>query len=160
MNKNILIGIVVGIVLVIGGGLFVLNQQNRTSSEEIMQKKDDANFKENQSMNTTDSRYIEYSKANFDSASGMRRVLFFYANWCPICRPADTDFKSNSSRIPQDMTVLKVNYNDTDTDEEEKDLAQKYNITYQHTFVQIDADGNELARWSGGSIDELLDNIK
>ena len=41
-----------------------------------------------------------------------------------------------------------------------KELAQKYSITYQHTFVQIDAEGKEITKWNGGKIDELLTNIK
>ena len=106
------------------------------------------------------SRYIEYSKTALDHAANNRRVLYFYASWCPICRPADADFKTNSSKIPEDVIVLRVNYNDTDTDQEEKDLAKKYEITYQHTFVQIDAQGKEITKWNGGQIDELLANIK
>jgi thioredoxin-related protein len=47
-----------------------------------------------------------------------------------------------------------------ETDQEEKDLAKKYGITYQHTFVQIDSKGNEITKWNGGKTDELLAKIK
>lgn len=106
------------------------------------------------------SRYVEYSKAALDQAANSRRVLYFYANWCPVCKPADADFAANSSKIPSDVTVIRVNYNDTDTDQEEKDLAKKYGIIYQHTFVQIDAQGKEVTKWNGGETDELIANIK
>jgi thioredoxin-related protein len=53
-----------------------------------------------------------------------------------------------------------VNYNDTATDQAEKELAKKYGVTYQHTFVQIDAEGNEVTKWNGGKIEELLHNIR
>ena len=43
---------------------------------------------------------------------------------------------------------------------EEKDLAKKYAITYQHTFVQIDGLGKEVTKWNGGKTDDLLTNIK
>ena len=56
--------------------------------------------------------------------------------------------------------VLRVNYNDPDTDQEEKELAKKYGITYQHTYVQIDSAGKELTKWNGGGAAELLVNIK
>ena len=39
-------------------------------------------------------------------------------------------------------------------------FLEKYGITYQHTFVQIDAEGKEITKWNGGKIDELLTNIK
>lgn len=106
------------------------------------------------------SRYQEYSKTAFESSSGSRRVLFFYANWCPICKPADASFRNQESLIPQDVRVLRVNYSDSDSDQDEKDLAKKYGITYQHTFVQIDSLGEEVTKWNGGQIEQLLTNIK
>ncbi len=109
---------------------------------------------------TGDSRYVEYSKDNLEKSSDKRRVLFFYANWCPTCRPADADFKANLSSLPNDVVVIRVNYNDDETDTEEKALADKYKVTYQHTFVQIDENGEVLTRWNGGDTEKLLDNIK
>lgn len=106
------------------------------------------------------SRYVEYSRLRLDSSSGNRRVLFFYASWCPTCKPADANFRKNISKIPEDVALIRVNYNDSETDQEEKDLAKKYGITYQHTFVQIDATGKEVTKWNGGQIDELIFNIK
>lgn len=109
--------------------------------------------------NESSPRYIEYSKSALESPSTNRRVLYFYANWCPICKPADQNFRTNQNLIPVDVRVIRVNYNDSNTDQEEKDLAKKYGVTYQHTFVQIDQNGNEITKWNGGKIDELLKNI-
>ncbi len=105
-------------------------------------------------------RYVEYSRAALDQSSNMRRVLFFYASWCSTCRPADADFKKNIDLIPADLVLIRVNYNDPETDTEEKALAAQYGITYQHTFVQIDAQGNEVAKWNGGQFDQLLARVK
>lgn len=126
-----------------------------TSSGQSMMDKDEHN-----KMMPDQTRYVEYSKKSYDETAGKRRVLFFYANWCPTCRPTDANFKENLTKIPEDVVVIRVNYNDTDTDREEKDLAQKYGVTYQHTFVQIDKDGIEVTKWNGGQIDELLNNLK
>lgn len=109
---------------------------------------------------TPQTRYIVYSKGALNQAANKKRVLYFYANWCPICRPIDIEFKQNESKIPENVVVIRVNYNDSDTDAEEKDLAKQYGITYQHTFVQIDAQGNKIAFWNGGGLAELLSNIK
>ena len=175
--------IAVVILVLVGGGIFVANQQSRKAEETKMSQekaameekaamqakvdaaiiKDDTAMekKEDKMMDKSSaSRYVEYSKAALDQAASQRRVIYFYASWCPICRPADADFKANSSKIPQDMTVIRVNYNDPETDQEEKDLAKKYGITYQHTFVQIDSQGKEVAKWNGGKTDELLANIR
>lgn len=127
----------------------------------MMKKSEDSTMQKDESSMIKDgSRYVEYSKAALDNSSGNRRVLYFYANWCPTCRPTDADLKANESKIPEDVVVIRVNYNDPDTDQEEKDLAKKYGITYQHTFVQIDSQGKEITKWSGGNFQELLANIK
>ncbi len=133
-----------------------------TQPTGAMMKQDDSAMENEKMMDDkmTGSRYVQYSKSALDSASSGRRVLFFYASWCPTCKPADASFTQNASKLPEDITVIRVNYNDSDTDQEEKDLAKKYGVTYQHTFVQIDGTGKELTKWNGGQIDELLSNIK
>jgi len=105
-------------------------------------------------------RYVEYSKDVLEQSSSMRRVLFFYASWCPTCRPADADFEKNIDLIPANLVIIRVNYNDPETDAEEKALASQYGITYQHTFVQIDAQGNVVTKWNGGQFNELLVSLK
>jgi hypothetical protein len=41
----------------------------------------------------------------------------------------------------------------------ESDLKRQYGITVQHTFVQIDTDGSELAKWSGSlTAQEIVEN--
>lgn len=104
--------------------------------------------------------YLPYSPSVLASQAGTKRVLYFYANWCPTCRPVDAELTQRSGEIPPGVTIIRVNYNDTDTDEEEKALAAKYAITYQHTFVQIDENGNALATWNGGGLSELAANLK
>ena len=109
---------------------------------------------------TPDSRYQEHYPSILSNTTTARRVLFFYANWCPTCRPADANFRTNMELLPADVQVIRVNYNDTETDAEERELASQYSVTYQHTFVQIDTQGNVVTRWNGGQIEELLANIR
>ena len=143
--------LVTGIVIfvLVGGGLFITNQPSqKAETTKMMVDK-----------NST-SRYVEYSKAAYDQTADKRRVLYFYATWCPSCKVANEDFTANPDKIPEDVVVIRINYNDPNTDQEEKDLAKKYAITYQHTFVQIDPQGKEITKWNGGQIEELLANIK
>ena len=104
--------------------------------------------------------YVEYGPNVLEGSKATKRVLFFYASWCPLCKPADAEFRDRMSEIPEGVTVIRVNYNDPSTDQAEKDLAAKYGVTYQHTFVQIDGQGNVVTKWNGGKIAELLKNIK
>lgn len=100
------------------------------------------------------SRYVSYSKEAFDRVSDKKRVLFFHAPWCPTCRPADAAFQKDAALIPQSVVLFKTDY-DTSTE-----LKKKYAVTYQHTFVQVDATGKEVTKWNGGQLSELIANIK
>ena len=146
--------IIGAVILVVVGGLFFSNQQPKNGQQPKMEKEPVAMEK------TANSRYLVYSKDVYDAASDKRRVLYFYATWCPSCKQANEDFTANPNKIPEDVVVIRTNYNDPDTDQGEKDLAKKYGITYQHTFVQIDSQGKEITKWNGGQTDELVTNIK
>ncbi len=104
--------------------------------------------------------YIEYTQESFESNRDKKRVLYFYANWCTTCIPANADFVKNASLIPENVVVYKVNYKDTETDETEKQLAEKYKIPYQHTFVQVDENGEVVTRWNGGKVNDLINKLK
>jgi len=169
MNKNyLIIGLgVLGIVILAGGGFFLLNQSksnNSSNTTEITLNDTDQTKQEdnnsNEDMNTEGSRYLIYDSNTLNETADSKRVLFFYANWCPTCRPIDTELSENSDQIPTDVSVIRVNFNDPETDEDEKDLAKTYGVTYQHTFVQLDENGNEITKWSGGGLDQILENIK
>lgn len=79
-------------------------------------------------------------------------VLFFHARWCPSCKAARKDFESNSSEL-KGVNLIIVDYDSS------SDLKKKYNVTYQHTFVQISPSGEAIVKWNGGGTEELLANI-
>lgn len=168
MNNKTIVGIIV-VALVVMGGYYAWSNSKDTSSEAntvgSMMAANSTPIVEKSTMMADQtapsaSGYVPYSQAALDAASNQRRVLFFYASWCPTCRPADADFSANAANLPADMTVIRVNYNDPDTDEDEKELAKLYGVTYQHTFVQIDSSGKALTKWNGGQFDQLLANTK
>lgn len=154
MSKNLLLVIFV-LTLVVGGSYLY-----RSSNAPAMDQSATPDTMVKTETTTSSKQYLPYTQEVLQSSKSTRRVLFFYASWCPTCIPADADFEKNVSMLPSDLTVIRVNYNDQDTDAEEKALATKYAVTYQHTFVQIDADGNAVTKWNGGATKELLDKIK
>jgi thiol-disulfide isomerase/thioredoxin len=99
-------------------------------------------------------RYIPYTPEAFNAAAGMKRVLFFFAPWCSTCVPLDKKIQANTGEIPEDVVLFRVDY---DT---EKDLKAQYGITYQHTFVFVDGEGNALTTWNGGGLDEIITNTQ
>lgn len=172
MKNNLLIFGAVGVLVVGLIGFLIINGGNKNGDAEIMEEagvmeKTDEAMVEDDKMEKTEDKmmdkhgeYVSYGAGVLENTSKNRRVLFFYANWCPTCRPADASFEQNESKIPSDVSVIRVNYKDTETDQSETDLAKKYGVTYQHTFIQVDEQGNEIAKWNGGKIDELLKNLK
>ncbi len=163
-NRNFIL--IIGVLVILGITAFILyprtamqgNKQMNDTSDRVTQ--DENQSDNNSSPKAGAGRYVVYQDGVLEQRADNKRVLFFYANWCPTCIPVDKVFMNQESQIPEAVTVIRINYNDTETDKEEKDLAKKYGITYQHTFVQIDSDGNEVTKWNGGAMSELLENIK
>jgi thiol-disulfide isomerase/thioredoxin len=83
--------------------------------------------------------------------NGAISVLFFHAGWCPVCKREDGKltgwYEANAEKF---LTTYKVNY---DTSGE---LKNRYNVTYQHTFVKIDGQGNILEKIQGPSEEQLM----
>ena len=102
---------------------------------------------------TVSAKYQSYLPDSYIQAEGKKRILFFHATWCPTCKQANQDIETNLSQIPEDVVIFKTDY-DTETQ-----LKSKYGITYQHTFVLVDDQGNPLKKWNGGGVDKILENI-
>lgn len=84
--------------------------------------------------------YTQYSADAVSANQGKKKVLFFYAAWCPSCRQQDENL--SQSAIPADLAIFKVDYDNS------TELKQKYGVTLQHTFVQIDDASNKLKSWN------------
>ncbi len=110
---------------------------------------------DNQIQNSELEPFIDYQ--NLEQAKLIAKeaptVLFFYASWCPTCRSAREDFIKRENEIKK-INIIIVDYDNSN------DLQNKYGVTYQHTFVQIDESGNVINKWNGGSTDKLLSNIR
>lgn len=83
---------------------------------------------------------LDFTQADFDAAMASDKliVLYFYANWCPICREEFPKMQAAFNKLTSDEVVgFRVNFNDSDTDPDEKALAREHGIAYQHTKVFI-----------------------
>lgn len=96
--------------------------------------------------------YEVYTKAAYEKARGMQRVLFFHASWCPNCKAADADIMKNIGQLPKNTVIFKVDY------DQETALKKMYGITMQHTFVLVDDKGKALKKWAGGGLKEIAMN--
>jgi thiol-disulfide isomerase/thioredoxin len=113
----------------------------------MMEKKEDgAMMEKDEDAAMSAGSYETYAASKIAVASAEKDViLFFKANWCPSCKALDANIKANLSTIPSNLTILEVDYDNS------TDLKRKYGVTTQHTLVQVDAQGNLIKKWSGGS---------
>jgi thioredoxin 1 len=113
------------------------------TDDQLMMKKDETTIMPASDTMMNTGSYEVYAPDKVALASATHDVvLFFRASWCPTCRAVDADIKTNLSKIPSSLAILDVNY---DTASE---LKKKYGVTYQHTFVQVDTNGNLIKKWS------------
>ena len=135
--------------------------------EEVMEKEDEAMMKkdEEKMMDKTDTATQETVEAsvelagtyaNYDSSlvgKNDTTVLAFFAPWCPSCVAADKAITAGS--VPDGLSILKADF-DSSTD-----LRKKYGVTGQHTFVQVDANGELVKKWVGGnSIQDIVSKVQ
>jgi len=161
MKNAIIIGSIVFLVIIVTG--FIKNK--RQSAQPIERKTaisdlavSDTIAESDDLQATKNTKLIPYTPEAFTNATkgdGIA-VLFFHASWCPSCRAAEADFRAHMDQIPENVTILMVDY-DTETD-----LKAKYGIVLQDTFVQINALGKAVAKWNSGGqgMQSLLANLQ
>ncbi|QQG38364.1 MAG: thioredoxin family protein [Candidatus Kaiserbacteria bacterium] len=163
---------IAGVIIILGGGYFLfwgsapksddsmmkgetMEQKDAMQAggqtmqkDEMMQKEDGAMMEgdtmmEGDAMMQKSGSYEAYAPEKLARAESGDVVLFFRASWCPTCKAVDTDIRANLGSIPAGLTILDIDYDNSAA------LKQKYGITYQHTFVQVDSKGTLIKKWSG-----------
>ncbi len=153
MNSKLVLTFGFGLViLVLGFSYFffvkdskekVMTKPNLVESEEAIMDKDknEAMTKSGSLGNViagTKTPYISFAQKDYEKALLDRKIVFlyFYANWCPICRAEAPEIEAGFNSLDNENIVgFRVNFKDSETDEDEKRLATKFEIPYQHTKV-------------------------
>lgn len=79
-------------------------------------------------------------------------VVFFFATWCPNCVMTLTELSQNWEKVDPSITLVIADY------DQERDLKAAYGVTYQDTFVLLDAQAKPAKLWNAGGIDGLNAN--
>lgn len=136
---------------------------NMVKDDSVMmeEKKDDTMVKDNTAMMEKEDSMVKLASGSYQDYSASKLalaeegdvVLFFHANWCPTCRAADKNL--NAESIPDGLTILKIDYDSA------TDLRKKYKLTTQHSFVQVDKNGNLINKWIGSnSVNDIKANLQ
>lgn len=178
MDSKVIVGIIAVLVVGLGAYGYSSNQKESAMMEQkvmedkmmmdkkameekaMMDKKDGAMMEGDKMMEKDGAMmsigsYEMYDPSKLAMAEAGKVVLFFKAAWCPSCRALDADIKASFADIPAGVTILEVDY------DKSAELKQKYGVTMQHTLVQVDKDGNQITKWSGGAtLEDVVKNLK
>ena len=130
MNKRI-VAVAGALVLIIGGALFASFALRGSEAPGA----DSSSTAAQPSASAGAGSYVEYSAAAISEAEG-RTFLFFHAPWCSQCGEIEKDIVAEG--VPEGVSIVKVDY------DSHQDLRQKYGVTLQTTFVEVDSDGKKL----------------
>jgi thiol-disulfide isomerase/thioredoxin len=158
--KNIFLWIVILLIIVLGGYYLIKEQKgipDEAQKGTLMTKDESATAPSRTSpsnMSTTPGAYEIYAPEKLAKAKEGVVILFFRASWCPTCRALDSDIRTHLNDIPSEVTILDVDYDNSSI------LKQKYGVTYQHTLVQVNADGSMIKKWNGSpTLSSLVGSI-
>ena len=102
---------------------------------------------------------LDFTKADYDAAvkSDKLVILYFYANWCPICKAEFPVMQNAFNKLSTDKVIgFRVNYNDDQTSADEKALAKQFGVAYQHTKVFV-KNGERILKSPEGWDDKRYD---
>ncbi len=147
--KKYLLPLALSAIIVLGG----CSQANSSSDAMSSAKSSSSATSHSDSASQSYITYDQY-QASKDKYADSKVVLFFNAKWCPACRAINEALTSDPGKIPAKTTVVSVDY------DQHTDLRQRYGVTTQHTFVQIDTNGEKTRQWVSTSVDALLKELQ
>ncbi|HLD59721.1 MAG TPA: thioredoxin domain-containing protein [Candidatus Bilamarchaeaceae archaeon] len=113
------------------------------------------------------SDYLSFSKEKYDKSKQEGKTIFleFAADWCPSCQSQHPkNVEAFEQLKDKEIIGFRVNFKDSNTDEDEVNLAKEFGITYQHTRVILNSEGEVVQKatgeWSSGKIIEELKKVE
>lgn len=161
IKRSTLVSISVVLLALVGGFAWYANKAEAPKTDTTQSQKrapetpaTDPTTSTEESKPTASYMNLEQYTQEAAAHDGRRVVYFFHAPWCPICKQIDADLTAQPALIPTDVTIVKVDF------DSQTALRQKYGVTTQYTFVQIDTTGNEVSQWSATSAEKALAGVK
>jgi thiol-disulfide isomerase/thioredoxin len=125
-----------------------LMEKEEVTTNDVMEKTEQITFT-GAVLAGNSSLLLDFNQQDYEKAlkANENVVLYFYANWCPLCKNEVKNGLYPAFNELADPSVIgfRVNFNDGDTDSDEKALAKKFGIAYQHTKVFL-KNGNRVLK--------------
>jgi thiol-disulfide isomerase/thioredoxin len=132
----------------------IMDNSNPQSVESNTQTEPPSSNSTSQTIVQSVGEYKPYSEDLVRNASPDQNIiLFFNASWCPTCRVAVRNIEANLDQIDPNVLILSVDYDDNTS------LRRQYGVTYQHTFVQVNSNGDFIKRDQGFNTVDQINNF-
>lgn len=152
-NKTLILTIFVIILVAVAGGYFALGRKTQSETPARQNQNVPTNPPGVLNPDVQSSNYKLYSKDTYEQALKDKKVvmLFFTANWCPICREQEPVNMQVLESLKSDSQIIafRVHILDNETTKETEELAKKYDVPYQHDFVIIGPSGKVVTTYIG-----------
>lgn len=132
------------------------------SNYNVLQETEDRLLATNSQSNdqsTFGANYQLFQSDTFKKQASARRLLFFYSDDCPVCRFTNHELSKKQTAWPADLFVYRVYYKDEKATKQMMELAERYQVSQNNTFVVVDSKGQVLETWVGGGLDRILEKI-
>ena len=161
MNKTWIVVILA--VLLLGGGFFVLRGKSDSSyPERVNEFSEPKNPDGVVNEEVEGSNYKLFNKGEYEMAlsNGKVVMLYFTANWCPICREQEPTNKEALSELEEQTEIIafRVHILDDEETKETQALADYFAVRYQHTTVILNSNGEVSETATGPISKEELKN--
>ncbi len=133
------LGLVLALLFIIGVVVFWQSQRTKMDAAPIV-KEEEGDSMITKVLAKKNSTFTEFNKKDYERALSEGKIVYleFYANWCPICRAQEPELIEGFNMLNRaDVAGFRVNYKDDQTDGDEKELATKYKIPYQHHKIVL-----------------------
>lgn len=172
LNFPLLLSAVIITLVLAGAGFYVFSQgrnnttnntstSDKSAAETVNTSLSPTSTFTNTDENSAPGKYIEYSSNLLSENNDKKVIYFFKASWCPTCQALDRNLNNSLGKIPSNTVIIKVDYDSASgATSEELALKPKYGVTYQHTLVQVDSNGNQIKKWNNSyTLDEILSKV-
>jgi hypothetical protein len=102
---------------------------------------------------TIEAQYTDENAVKSYAATTGFPVYYFTSSSCTTCKTTEADLRANAAYIPAGVKIFVVDY------DKETALVRKYAVSGPSTWVQVNANGEQVRTWLGQGVASISANL-